>query len=149
GRGVHEVDVAAAEAAREEDAVGAVHEGRELGLRDAAAHDAVLRLVALPDPALHRPIDEVGPEDHADVVELEALRSVDAAHLVDPLLRARPEVRLRDTGRQRVASPLPLNGIACAPTSTYDTARPCRRSVCHGLARRRGGGISRCERSTV
>src|SRR5688572_26930247 len=44
-RGVHEEDVTAAEAAGQEDSVGALDEVGELLLGDAAADDAVVRLV--------------------------------------------------------------------------------------------------------
>src|SRR3954447_4958809 len=100
-RRIHEVDVAAAEAAGQEDAVGALDEGGELLLGDAAADDEVVPLVALADPSpIERRVDEIGAEDDADVVELEALRGVDAADLLDPPRVARPEVGLRDAGRQ-------------------------------------------------
>ena len=49
--GVHGVEVAAAEAAGQEDALGALDEVGELLLGDAAADDAVVRLVALTDPS--------------------------------------------------------------------------------------------------
>src|SRR5712671_970439 len=63
GRCVDEVDVAASEAAGQEDAVGALDEVGELLLGDAAADDAVVRLVALADPSpIERPVDEIGAE---------------------------------------------------------------------------------------
>ena len=99
-RCVHEVGVAAAETSGQENAVRALDEVGELLLGDAAADDAVVRLVALADPSpIERPVDEIGAEDDADLVEFEALRSVNAADLLDPPRVARPEVRLRDPGR--------------------------------------------------
>ena len=100
-RRIHEVHVAAAEAAGEQDTVGALHVAGELGFGDATADDAVVGLIALADPSpIHRPVDEVGADDHADVVELEALRRVDAADLLDAARVARPEVGLRDARTQ-------------------------------------------------
>ena len=65
-RRVHEVDLAAAEAAGQQDAVGALDVAGELGLGDAAADDAVVGLVALADPSpIHRAVDEVGADDDA------------------------------------------------------------------------------------
>jgi hypothetical protein len=49
--GVHEVHEATAEAAGQEDAVGALDEGGELGVGDAAADDAVAGFVALAEPS--------------------------------------------------------------------------------------------------
>jgi hypothetical protein len=84
-----------------------------------------VRLVALADPSpIHRPVDEDVAEDHADVVELKALRRVDAADLVDPLLRIRPEVRLRIPGRSFRASDLAFQGIDQSPTLTSGTSSP-------------------------
>ena len=95
-------------------------------LGDAAADDAVVRLVALADPSpIERPVDEVGAEDHADVVELEALRGVDAADLVDPPRVARPEVGLRDAGRRGGRRRrLAFQGIDQSPTLTSGSSSP-------------------------
>ena len=125
-RRVHEVDVAAAEAAGQEDAVGALDEVGELLLGDAAADDAVVRLVALADPSpIERPVDEIGAEDDADVVEFEALRGVDAADLLDPPRVARPEVGLRDAGRQAAdAVAWAFQGIDQSPTLTSGSSWP-------------------------
>jgi len=63
-RRIDEVDLAPTETAGEQDAVRALYEGGELGVGDAAADDAVARLVALADPSpIHRAVDEVGAEE--------------------------------------------------------------------------------------
>ena len=92
-----------------------------------------MRLVALTDPSpIQRPVDEIGPEDDTDVVELEALRGVDAADLVDPPRRARPEVRLRDPGRQAARLALAFQGIDQSPTLTSGTSAPASSGSDHG-----------------
>src|SRR4051812_28588296 len=83
---------------------------------DATADDAVVRLVALADPSpIERPVDEIGAEDDADVVELEALCGVHAADLLDPPRVARPEVRLRNTRRQAARLGLGVPGHRPVP----------------------------------
>jgi hypothetical protein len=88
-RRVHEIHVAAAEATGQEDAVGALGEVGELLLGDAAADDAVVRLVALADPSpIERPVDEIGA-DLGLVVDVPSLDvSVRRADRMTPSTRA-------------------------------------------------------------
>src|SRR2546428_6259315 len=94
-----EEDVATLQPPREQHAVGALHEGEEGVARP--AHLGVPRLRVIAHPLRGGGVEaEVPPEDHAAVVELEALRSVDAADLVDAPGVGRPEVGARDAGGQ-------------------------------------------------
>src|SRR3990172_13192255 len=94
GRGgwILEVHVTALHAAGEQDAVGALHKLREL-VAFGLFHPLVARRAWVSDPRLGWRIPaEVRAEDDADVVELEALRGVDAADLIDAAGARGPEV---------------------------------------------------------
>src|SRR6185436_6073775 len=96
---VEEVHVAALEATRKEHAIGVLDQIDELLL--GTPHHGVVRTLRLSDPRLGLPVvDQVLAEEHAHIVELEPLRGVDAADLLDSLGIVRPESFLGDTRRE-------------------------------------------------
>ncbi len=81
----------------------------------------VLRGVAVGDPLVTAP-DEVGAEDHAVPVVLEALRRVHAAHLAEPGRIAGPEVRRRRATDRAVTLDVPRTGPVADDHVMYEAS---------------------------
>jgi len=112
-RSIQEVDVAAAAAAGQQDAVGALDVAGELGLGDAPADHTVVGLVALADPAtIHRSVDEVGPDDHA---AFPLLNNVSGKHIWTADNRGRTLAGVRGI-RGSITWVAAIVVVACQPT---------------------------------
>src|SRR5947209_8614053 len=123
GRLILEEDVATFQPPRQQHSVGVLHEGEE-GLAR-SAHLWIPRFGVIAHPLRGGGVEaEVPPEDHAAVVELEALRRVDAAHLVDAPGSDAQKLELRMPAASRPASGLAFHGIDQLPTSTSGTSWP-------------------------
>ena len=82
GWGVSRVDADSLHSARKKDLVHVLHEPTELGIRQCRGTTQSWILIGLADEAPRAvPPHQVGPDDDAGEVVLEALGGVDAAHL--------------------------------------------------------------------
>src|SRR4030066_1964035 len=79
---VHEMDIAALHPSGKKNSVGVLHQAEKLVPR--SLHNSIVRLPPVLGPLLlSKPVQQILAEYDAHIIELKALRGIDAADLVD------------------------------------------------------------------